>query len=75
VSNREPNVSHCLISEQCVQNSMTNHCCDCDRFENRCYQNGTVISVCNERHEVVDPEDNCEIREKKYKQWLRRCGR
>ena len=51
------------------------HCCDCDEFENRCYQDGTVISVCNKRNEVVDPEDNCEIREKLHQQWLKRAGR
>jgi len=51
------------------------HCCDCDNFENRCYTDGSVVSVCNERNEVVDPEDNCTKREQKYRQWLKRCGR
>ena len=27
-------------------------CFDCENFENRCYTNGSVISVCNKRHEV-----------------------
>ena len=54
---------------------MTEHCCDCDDFENRCYRDGSVIGICNKRHEVVDPEDNCKIVERRYQEWLKRCGR
>ena len=54
---------------------MTEHCCDCDDFENRCYYDGSIIGICNKRHEVVDPEDNCEKRDKIYQAWLKRCGR
>jgi len=55
--------------------SESKHCCDCGEFENRCYTNGSVVSVCNKRNEVVDPEDNCKKVEQKYRQWLKRCGR
>ena len=51
------------------------HCCDCQHFETRCYKNDSVVSVCTYRNEVVDPEDNCDKREKYYRQWLKRCGR
>jgi len=54
---------------------MAEHCCDCQHFENRCYKDGSVVSVCNYRNEVVDPEDNCDKREKYHREWLRRCGR
>ena len=54
---------------------MSEHCCDCEHFENRCYTNGSVISVCNKRNESVNPEDNCKSRERIYQEWLKRCGR
>jgi len=49
-------------------------CFDCENFENRCYTNGSVISVCNKRHEVVDPEDTCKRREKLLEQWKKKVG-
>ena len=49
-------------------------CFDCEHFENRCYTNGRVISVCNKRHEAVDPEDTCKRREKLLEQWKKRVG-
>ena len=47
-------------------------CFDCNDFENRCYTDDSVISVCNKRNEVVNPEDTCAIRDKILEKWRRR---
>ena len=49
-------------------------CFDCPEFENRCYLDGSVISICNKRHEVVSPEDSCKVRDRVRRDWEKRVG-
>jgi len=48
---------------------MSVKCFDCPKFENRCYLDGSVVSICNKRHEVVSPEDSCKTRDKNRRRW------
>jgi len=39
-------------------------CFECPYFENRCYTDGSVISICNKYHCVTDPEYTCKSHKK-----------